>query len=221
MDSFRGWPADALAFYAGLEADNSRSYWQAHKSTYDESVKAPFAALSEVVAKEFGALRLFRPHRDTRFSKDKTPYKTAQGAVTEGRGGTMYYVAFSAEGLYAGSGYYMFAPDQLERWREAVADGKSGPALERALKGVLAKKYEAASRDALKSAPRGYDKDHPRIELLRRKGLHVGREFGAPKWIHTKAAADRIVQVWRDAAPVDKWLDKYVGPSEEAPPEPE
>src|SRR5687767_12815653 len=125
MDSFRGWPEDALAFYAGLEADNSRSYWQAHKSTYDESVKAPFAALSEVVAKEFGALRLFSAQRDTRVSKDKTPYKSAQGAVTEDRGGTMYYVAFSAEGLYAGSGYYMFAPDQLERWRKAVADGKS------------------------------------------------------------------------------------------------
>ncbi|HEX5095111.1 MAG TPA: DUF2461 family protein, partial [Acidimicrobiia bacterium] len=133
MDSFRGWPADALAFYAGLEADNSRTYWQAHKATYDDSVKAPFLALSEVVAKEFGPLRLFRPHRDTRFSKDKTPYKTAQGAVTEGRGGTMYYVALSAEGLYAGSGYYMFGPDQLERWRAAVADPRSGPALERAL----------------------------------------------------------------------------------------
>ena len=81
--TFRGWPEDALHFYAGLEADNSRSYWLAHKATYDECVKAPFLELSALVAKEFGPLHVFRPNRDTRFSKDKTPYKTAAAVVTE------------------------------------------------------------------------------------------------------------------------------------------
>ncbi len=99
--TFKGWPDAALEFYVGLEADNSKAYWLAHQATYDECVKAPFVELSEMVEKEFGPLHLFRPYRDTRFSKDKTPYKTSAAAVTESEGGASYYVQISAEGLYA------------------------------------------------------------------------------------------------------------------------
>ena len=126
-----------------------------------------------------------------------------------------------AEGLYAGSGYYMFAPDQLDRWRAAIADARSGPALEKAIAAVRKQRLEVAPHDALKSAPRGFAKDHPRIELLRWKGCHAGRTFGAPKWVSTKGARDRIVDAWRAAAPMNRWLDKHVGPSTLAPPEPD
>ena len=194
---FTGWPQAAFEFYVGLEADNSRDYWQAHRDVYDASVKAPFLELSELIEKEFGPLRLFRPNRDTRFAKDKSPYKTSAAAVTEGPGGTHYYVMLGAEGLYAGSGYYMLAPDQLDRWRAAIADTRSGPAMEKAITNVRKQRLEVAQHDALKSAPRGYAKDHPRIELLRWKGCHAGRTFGAPKWVSTKAARDRIVDAWR------------------------
>jgi uncharacterized protein (TIGR02453 family) len=219
--SFTGWPPNAFTFYADLETDNTRAFWQAHRDFYDESVKAPFLELSELVAREFGALRIFRPHRDTRFSKDKSPYKTAAAAAGEGRGGTGYYVMINAEGLYAGSGYYMLAPDQLERWRAAVADARTGPAIERAVSSLQKQKYEVAPHDALKSAPRGYPKDHPRIELLRWKGCHAGRSFGTPRWVSTKQAYDKIVQAWRDAGTMNRWLDKHVGPSTMAPPPPD
>ncbi len=221
MSSFRGWPAAALEFYVGLEADNSKAYWTAHKHVYDECVKAPFLALSEVVEREFGPLHLFRPHRDTRFSKDKSPYKTAAAAVTESEGGASYYVQLSALGLYAGSGYYMLAPDQLARYRAAVADDRSGPQLARAVGAVRKKRYHVDARESLTRVPRGYDADHPRAELLKRKGMHIGREFGAPKWLHSARAAERIMTAWRDAAPVNRWLDKHVGPSTMAPPEPD
>src|SRR5688500_3937599 len=112
---FTGWPAEAITFYAELEADNTKAFWEEHRALYDRAVKQPFADLSELVAEEFGPLHLFRPHRDVRFSKDKSPYKTAAGAVTEGEGGTRFYVQISAEGLYVGAGYYSPAPDQLER----------------------------------------------------------------------------------------------------------
>ena len=125
--TFRGWPQDALDFYVGLEADNSKTYWQAHKPIYDECVKAPFLALSDEIEREFGPLHVFRPNRDIRFAKDKSPYKTAAAAVTESEGGAAYYVQISSEGLYVGSGYYHLAPDQLERYRAAVADAKTGP----------------------------------------------------------------------------------------------
>jgi uncharacterized protein (TIGR02453 family) len=214
---FTGWPPAALEFYSGLEADNSRTYFQTHKEIYDRDVKGPFLALSEAVEQEFGPLRLFRPNRDTRFARDKSPYKTAAAAVTEGPGGTSYYAQISAEGLYVGAGYYHLAADQLERWRGAVADGRSGPRLERALTELRRKGYDTTSRDALKRAPRGYPNDHPRVDLLRRKGLHAGKQYPPAKWLGTKAALDRIVRVWRDTKPMNAWLDRYVGPSELAP----
>ncbi len=120
--AFRGWPAEAIEFYEGLEADNTRAYWQDHKKEYEELVKGPMVELLAELAGEFGEGKIFRPFRDVRFSKDKSPYKTAIGATLE-RGG---YVQFSAHGLAAGSGYYGMMPDQLERYRQAVADDKSG-----------------------------------------------------------------------------------------------
>ena len=210
-----------LDFYVGLEADNSKTYFQAHKQTYDECVKAPFLELSSLIGREFGTLHVFRPNRDTRFSKDKSPYKTAAAAVTEGEGGAAYYVQISAEGLYAGSGYYMLASDQLHRFRDAVVDTRTGPKLAAAVDALRKKKYEVAAREALKRAPRGIDPDHPRAELLRMKGMHAGKNFGAPRWIHTAGALDRIVNTWRDAAPMNNWFDKYVGPTTQPPPEPD
>ena len=79
------------------------------------------------VADTYGPLRIFRPYRDVRFSKDKTPYKENIGAAGEREGGAVYYVAFSAEGLFAATGYYHMASDQLERFRAAVADDATGP----------------------------------------------------------------------------------------------
>jgi uncharacterized protein (TIGR02453 family) len=219
--TFRGWPQDALDFYIGLEADNSRKYWLAHKATYDECVKAPFDALSEKVEREFGPLRVFRPNRDIRFSKDKSPYKTAAAAATEGEGGAAYYVQISSGGLYVGSGYYHLATDQLERYRAAVADARTGPKLATAVAALRKQRYSVDSREALTRAPRGYPIDHPRIELLRNKGMHAGREFGAPRWLHGAGALERIVKTWREAGPMNRWLDKHVGPSTLAPPEPD
>jgi uncharacterized protein (TIGR02453 family) len=218
--SFKGWPDAALEFYVGLEADNSKAYWTAHKDVYEGSVKEPFQALSEAVEREFGPLRVFRPYRDTRFSKDKTPYKTAAAAVTESQGGAAYYVMINAEGLYAGSGYYHLAPDQLDRYRTAVADARKGPKLASAVDALRKKKYAVDARESLKRVPRGFDADHPLADLLKMKGVHVGRTFGAPKWLHTGAALERILTAWRDAAPVNTWLDRHVGPSTAPPPEP-
>jgi len=219
--TFRGWPQDALDFFEGLEADNTKTYFHAHKQVYDECVKAPFLELSAEIEREFGPMKVFRPNRDIRFAKDKTPYKTEAAAVTEGEGGTAYYVQISSSGLFVGSGYHHPAPDQLERFRIAVDDAKSGPKLAAAVAALQKQKYEVGARESLQRAPRGYPNDHPRLDLLRMKGMHAGKTFGAPRWLHTAGALDRIVKTWRDAAPMTRWFDKYVGPSTLAPPEPD
>src|SRR5215216_5014379 len=85
--AFRGWPAEAIEFYEGLEADNSKTYWQQNKVVYEELVRGPMDELLAELAPQYGEGRIFRPYRDVRFSKDKSPYKTAI-AATLANGGT-------------------------------------------------------------------------------------------------------------------------------------
>jgi uncharacterized protein (TIGR02453 family) len=216
VTAFRGWSTDALAFYERLEADNNKAFWTANKGTYETEVRAPFDALSELVAGEFGELRVFRPYRDVRFSKDKSPYKTRCYGVAEGEGGEAYYVELSARGLVVASGYWMMANDQLARYREAVDDDTTGPALAEAVAEVRAAKLTIEGH-ALKTAPRGWPRDHPRIELLRHKSLAAMRTFEPARWLATKGAATRITDTWRAAGPVTRWLAAHVGPSTEPP----
>lgn len=208
--AFKGWPAEALEFFEGLEADNSKAYWQDHKAVYQEKVLAPMEALLADLKKEFGEGRVFRPYRDVRFSKDKSPYKT-NIAATLSKGG---YVSLSSEGLGAGSGYYSLMPDQLEKYRTAVADDRTGKACVRLVDKATADGIEVSAHDVLKTAPKGYPKDHPRIELLRQKGLIYWKMWPAGAWLGTPKAKDRVVELLRSAKPLLKWLDTNVGPSE-------
>ncbi len=151
---FSGWRPEAFEFYERLEADNTKWFWQSNRATYDNEVRAPFLALSEAVASEFGPLHLFRPHRDVRFSRDKSPYKTQQGAVTEGPEGEIYYVQITADALFVGGGYYRMTSDQLRRFREAVDDDTTGPELEGLVSELREHGYDIGG-SALKTAPRG------------------------------------------------------------------
>jgi uncharacterized protein (TIGR02453 family) len=207
--AFKGWPASAIEFYEGLEADNSKGYWVEHKAVYERDVKAPMTALLAELAEEFGDSKLFRPNRDVRFSADKSPYKTAV-AATIGEG----YVSFSADGLMAAAGMYMMASDQLERYRAAVAADRTGAALESVVAGLTKAKVEVHAFDALKTAPKGYPKDHPRIELLRYKGLIAMKTWPPAPWMGTAAAKKRVVDLFHTAQPLVDWLSDHVGPSE-------
>lgn len=213
---FEGWPATAVDFYRQLEADNTKAFWHAHKATYDTDVRAPFEALSELVADEFSPLKVFRPNRDTRFSKDKSPYKTSCYAVGEGEGGEGYYVGISAQGLAAGAGFWLMANDQLDRYRRAVDDDGTGGELA-AIVADLERQELPIEGHALKTAPRGYPRDHPRVELLRHKSIAAVRSWEPARWLGTRAAATRITDVWRAAAPLNAWLARHVGPSTEPP----
>jgi uncharacterized protein (TIGR02453 family) len=171
--AFGGWQEAALEFYAGLEDDNSKSYWTSNKAVYQEEVLRPMEELLEQLAPELGEPKIFRPYRDIRFSADKTPYKTHIGATI---GGTCY-VQFSADGLGAGSGMWHMEPDQLNRYRVAVAADSTGAQLEAIIADIEKAGFEVHGHDSLKSAPRGYPPGHPRIGLLRHKGLTTWRHW--------------------------------------------
>ena len=215
--AFAGFSTEAISFYEGLVADNSKVYWQANKATYDAQVKGAMVALLDEFD-EFGPFNIFRPYNDVRFAKGRPPYKEAIGAVGEREGGAIFYVQFSAAGLTIGSGYYAMATDQLERFRAAVDDDARGAEIA-AISGKLAKKYTIGAISELKTAPRGYPKDHPRIELLRRKGLTAFMSWTPQPWMHTKAVVKKVRDGWNGASELNDWLDAHVGPSTLPPPD--
>jgi uncharacterized protein (TIGR02453 family) len=218
MPRFTGFPDDALVFFRDLAANNERSWWLANKDRFDASVRDPMRALLDDLEPDWGTLVAFRMNRDTRFSKDKSPYKVTHAAMGETEGGSSHYVQISADGLFAGSGMYHLARDQLARLRAAVDDERSGTALERTVGEVRAAGVDVTGgASQLATAPRGWDRDHPRIELLRWTGAISGRELGTPKWLRTRRASAEVAKVWRAGEPLVRWLDEHVGPSELPP----
>lgn len=208
VTSFTGFTDEALDFYDGLEADNSKAYWSDHRAVWERSVRGPMVALLDELAAEFGATHLFRPNRDLRFTPDKSPYKTSIGATTTAGG----YVHLSATGLFVATGYWRTASDQVARLRAAVADDRTGSALEGLIARLAAQGYEV-SGTRLKTGPRGYGADHPRADLLRHKTVTVARHFGAPPWLSTPQAREQVAHAWRTMRPLSAWLDEHVGPS--------
>jgi uncharacterized protein (TIGR02453 family) len=206
--AFRGWPVEAIEFFEGLEGDNSKDYWQRNKAVYETVVRGPMEQLLAELEPEFGEGRIFRPYRDIRFSSDKSPYKTNIAAVVGGG-----YIQLTSEGLGAGSGMWEMAPDQLERYRQAVSKDRPSSELETILTKARAEGLTAQGHDMLKSAPKGYPKDHPRIELLRYKGLITWQDWPAGAWLGTRKAKDRVVGFLEASKPLNGWLRKNVGPS--------
>jgi uncharacterized protein (TIGR02453 family) len=208
--TFQGWSDAILDFFEGLEADNSKTYWQMHKKVYDQQVRAPMQELLAELTEEFGEPKIFRPNRDIRFSADKTPYKTQIGAALSGHG----YVQLSAAGLAVASGTYAFASDQLARYRRAVALDLPGEALVKVVDEARGAGLTITAASTLTTAPRGYPKDHARIELLRMKGLVTWKQWPVEPWLATAKARDKVVSVLRASVPLAQWLDVHVGASE-------
>ncbi|NPD04192.1 DUF2461 domain-containing protein [Nocardioides sp. zg-1308] len=203
--SFTGFPVAALDFYDDLEMDNSKSFWEAHRAVYKDAVEAPMKALVGALEPEFGAAKVFRPYRDVRFAKDKTPFKTHQGAFVAAGPRTGWYVEISARGTRVGAGFYEADGPQLAAIRAAMADEKTGRAIDRLLRRLEKDGFEVGG-DQLKTSPRGYDADHPRIHLLRRKQLFVGRSYGFEQDAIDAGLVDRVREDWRALRPLVSWL---------------
>lgn len=209
MPEFTGFPVAALDFYDDLELDNTKSFWEAHKAVYAESVKKPFEALAADLSPEFGAFKIFRPYRDVRFAKDKTPYKTHQGAFVAAGPSMGWYVELSPRGVRVGGGFYEASGARLAAIRDAIDDDTTGPALQRLLRRLEKAGFQVGG-ERLKTTPRGYAADHPRIDLLRHKQIVVGRPYGFEKVIHTPAVATLVRDDWRTLKPLVSWLQKAV-----------
>ena len=205
--SFTGFPEAALDFYEGLEADNSKAYWTDHKTIYDESVAGPMKDLLAELS-TYGEGKLFRPYRDVRFSKDKTPYKTQAAAVVRGSD-NLLYLALDADGLFLAGGLYQSTTTQARALREAIAADAAGATLVQVLDGLRAKGWEIGG-ETLVRVPKPWDAEHPRADLLRHKSLTASIRYTPAPWLHTAKAKDRVRKAWDALAPLNAWLDQHV-----------
>jgi uncharacterized protein (DUF2461 family) len=214
MNEFTGWPADATAFLAEIEADNTREFWELHGHRHAGSVDAPMRALAAELEPEFGPVRVFRAYRNRRFRPDAPPYRTDTGGVAHSPGGAVLSVVLSATALSTAVGHWAFDVGQSRRYRAAVC-GPAGEGLVALLAGHVVDR-----RRSLRGTPRGFAGDHPRIDLLRLRGLQVVTTSPAGGWLATREPLERVRAAWWAAAPVVAWLDEHVGPADPVPPRP-
>jgi uncharacterized protein (TIGR02453 family) len=217
---FEGFGPHLLDFYEGLEVDNSKAYWLAHKAQFDAEIAEPLRALAEELAPQFGEPKVFRPYRDVRFSADKTPYKEHASlgffGGSGGNGGHVggLYFQISPEGVLIAGGLYDPARDQLERFRDLQDDPKAIRSLDALLPQLADEGFPLGDGAPLKTAPRGRSVDHPRIDLIRRTMLTVAHTFEPGNWIFDRELLDRVVAGFEIIGRWNSWLSDNVGPSD-------
>jgi uncharacterized protein (TIGR02453 family) len=209
--TFTGFPAEAFDFYEGLQADNSKTYWTAHKQVYDEAVRGPLLALAGDLEKEFGAAKVFRPNRDVRFSADKSPYKTHQGLYCSPQEGVGFYLQLDADGLMTAGGFHLPSRDMIARYRSAVDNQATGTALEKILAKLEKAGFERGG-DTVRTRPRGCPPDHPRLELMRHESLTAHRRHDpGDDRLGTAAVVDLVRKDWRALRPLNEWVQENMG----------
>ena len=224
MSDFNGFPQELVTFFKGLKKNNSKAWFDAHRQEYEDYVKQPsidfVIALGDKLKKitpKINALpkvnqSLFRINRDTRFSRDESPYKTNLGIwFWEGSHARMecpgFYFHLEDKNVMFGAGHYNFSGDFLQKYREAVVDEKLGASLTRAINTVSRKGY-AIRGEHYKRVPRGFDPNHKRAGLLRYNGLSAMYETTLPEEFYSSALVDYAFEHYNNMLPIHKWLLK-------------
>ncbi len=225
MATFQGFPAEGLAFLSELAQNNNREWFQDNKKRYEKLLKKPAVEFVEAMgqrlqsispqinvdARTNGSGNLMRINRDTRFSEDKSPYKTAiAGMFWEGAGKKTENPAFGfhmeSDGMRLMSGMFQFPKDVLTAYREAVDDQKLGSALTNAIAEVKSNGSYVINGEHYKKAPRGYAEDHPRIEWLRYNALYASYEMVPAHILTSPEAVEVVFKHFADMAPIQRWL---------------
>ena len=221
---FSGFSRDTVAFFEGLKENNSKEWFDKNKETFERSVLEPARGfvvamgqrLKEEISQDIIAdprtdKSIFRLYRDTRFSKNKMPYKTHMGIFFwEGAGKKLensgFYFHLSPPTLMLGVGMHIFPPDVLKAYREAVVASGSSERLTEAVEKVRQKKLYTIGGSHYKRVPSGFDPAHPNAEFLRHKGLFAGYEDLIPTDLFSESIVDFCMEKFIDMAPIHQWL---------------
>ncbi|MBX3188506.1 MAG: DUF2461 domain-containing protein [Labilithrix sp.] len=222
-ERFEGFGDARASFFVRLAKNQNKDWFSAHKSEYEEGWQKPMQALlgeARVALDkayrhaELGEPHVMRIYRDVRFSKDKSPYKTwigggiplAAGKAKMPEMPSALYMHVGADELFAGAGLYMMDPKALARFRAAVVDEKRAKELDAISTKLVRKGYRFTAAETLKKAPKGVDPEHPRVELLKRKGLVVVYPAIPRKNLTSRALLDVVVKASKEAAPLVEWI---------------
>jgi uncharacterized protein (TIGR02453 family) len=223
---FAGFPPDFFGFFEELAANNDRAWFNANKNRYYESVVNPICEFIVCMAPRLHRISphyvadprphggsMFRIYRDTRFSKDKSPYKTHAGVQFRHQAGKDahapgFYVHLAADGLFFGGGVWLPPNPQLGRIRDAIVDNARSWA--RIVNAADVKALGGLRGDALKRPPRGFDAGHPHIEDLKRKSFYVMAEAPAGDAL-APAFVERVEKAFRRAAPLNRFVCDALG----------
>lgn len=223
MSAFEGFGDDKGTFFKRLAKNNERPWFLAHKAEFEEGWNAPMKLLLSQVKEsidgayphcDLGEPKVFRIFRDVRFSRDKAPYKTHIGGFIplerKGKKATdlpmPLYFHVGATDTFGAAGHYMMEPESLERFRAAIADDKRGKELDKILAALAKKDFTADSHERLKRIPKGFPQDHPRGEMLKRKGLVVSFPKVPSGLLAKPKLVAWVAQACKTAAPLVEWL---------------
>lgn len=227
MSEFKGFPKEMLGFFEDLKKNNTKAWFIENKKVYEEYVKRPsekfVMAMGErlihispgIMAIPKVNQSLFRLNRDTRFSKDKTPYKTNLGIwFWAGKRKRMecsgFYFHVGDGKLMLGAGIHCFTPERLKRYREAVVDKNHGPLLTKAVNQVSKKGYIIGVKH-YKRVPRDYDANHERAQFLLHNGLTAMIEEMIPKEFNSSSIVDYAFSHFKNMLPLHQWLIRAIG----------
>ena len=226
--SFKGFPHECVQFYSELAKNNSREWFGEHKADFNQYVLEPAQdfifemgkLLKKLSPKIIADPRLdksiFRPYRDTRFSKDKAPYKTHLGIFFwEGNRPKMecpgYYFHLEPPTLFLAAGTHCFSKSLLEAYRDSVVDPQHGKELVKAVKRVVKNPNYAVGGKHFKKTPRGYDASPENAELLLHNGLYAMTEAEIPSEFHSDEILDYCFKRFEIVSPIHEWLVAMVG----------
>lgn len=218
---FDGFPKSTLPFFKDLAQHNEKAWFDAHRAAWDEEIAPAMLALCEELSQRLAKAMprltfvprvggsLYRLNRDTRFSKDKSPYKTHVAALLweggEKHASPGVYLHVAPGEVIFGGGLYVFDEAQLDRYRKRVVHERAGEALAAAVK-KAEKAGLALGGEKTARPPRGVRPDHPQAELSKHKGLVAAKTLAPGAWLHGPEAADRAEEIARAYLPLHQWL---------------
>jgi uncharacterized protein (TIGR02453 family) len=211
LDGFHGFDPKVLTFLDDLSNNNTREWFADNKPDYERLIKKPATSFAGALAVEMTRItghphrsKVFRVHRDVRFSKDKTPYNThVHIALTPDTARTnppMWFFGLGLEKLSLGCGVFAFDKERLEGFRDYLS-GPEGSTVATLL-GSLSQNGARVGEPALKTVPRGYAKDHPQAEMLKHKGLSVWIDYTPRTMISDPGIVEETVRKFKTLRPV-------------------
>lgn len=223
--SFEGFDKSLFAYFKDLAANNEKAWFEANRDRYENDVRAPMKAFVEDIAPKLAKISpnfiadpkksLFRIHRDVRFSKDKSPYKTNAGIHLRHQRGKDahapgYYLHLEPGAVFCGGGVWQPAPDALLSIRTAIAEQ---PKAWR--KALSAKKFadtfgDLREGDPLVRPPKGFDAEHEMIDYLKRRSFFAMKDF-TPRDAADPGFVNEAANVFAAAAPVMRFMTEAVG----------